>query len=447
MVKGSFRFKAGAEANLHPFESYSEDNFGGTYQFASLAGYEAGQPILYNVNTGASLIVSDQDDYAWYMQTEKQFSRVTLFAGVRHEFQSHFDRYNGLAPRAALAWSLDRSGQTVLRLGAGVFYDRRPPLILQQVERFNGVNTLQYIIENPTFPVGTLNQSGVAMQPTTIYQLDSAMTLPRIYQTSSTLERRLPGGLLATADFTFERGDHLFRTRNINAPFPITLVRPDRELGNVDQIELSASSRGTILNITLKTPPKKSYQFFAQYTLSHLMDDTDAAFGPPPPGGVLPPGVAAANMFSLPADNYNLRPEWGPANNDIRHQLGVSATFQLPWHFNFGTLSSIHSGLPYNITTGEDNNQDTDANDRPPGVTRNTGRGAGSFSIDVHLARPFSLEEWGRKINLEFAVDSFYVLNHTNPSSYVGVVSSPLFGQPNAAYSGREMQFSVKANF
>ena len=88
LVKGSLTLKAGAEARLHPFIRYSADNFGGTYQFASLAGYEAGQPILYTVNTGHPLIISDQDEYAWFLQTEKQFSRVTLFVGVRHEFQS-----------------------------------------------------------------------------------------------------------------------------------------------------------------------------------------------------------------------------------------------------------------------------------------------------------------------------------------------------------------------
>jgi hypothetical protein len=121
VVKGSLTLKVGAEARLHPFRSYSADNFGGTYQFASLAGYMAGQPLLFTINAGNPLIVSDQDDYAWFLQIEKQFSRVTLFAGVRHEFQSHFDRYGNLAPRIAAAVSLDRSRQTVLRLGTGVF--------------------------------------------------------------------------------------------------------------------------------------------------------------------------------------------------------------------------------------------------------------------------------------------------------------------------------------
>lgn len=446
-VKGSLILKGGAEARLHPFESFSADNFGGTYQFASLATFEANQPLLFTLNTGNPLIVSSQDDYAWFLQSEKQFGRMTLFAGVRHEFQSHLDRYSNLAPRVAAAIALDRSCQTVLRVGAGIFYDRRPPTILQQSERFNGVDTLQYIIENPSFSENEALLPGQASQSlTTTYPIDPSMTLPRIYQASATFERQLPGGLVATADFTYQRGTHLFRTRNINAHLPVTLLRPDTNQGNVDQIESSASSRGEIFNVTVKSSPKKRYQLFAQYALSYLWDDTSAVFGPPPPGG-LPPGVASSNLFSLPANNYDLRPEWGPADNDTRHQLGIGATVELPWRFRLGTLTSVHSGLPYNINTGFDNNHDTDPNDRPPGVTSNTGRGAGYFAIDLHLARPLTFEEWRHKLNCEFAVDSFNVLNHANPSTYVGVQTSPLFGLPNAAYNGRELQFSVQARF
>ena len=445
-VKGPTTIKFGVDAKFHPFSSFNADNFGGTYQYASLSAYEAAQPLLFTLNAGNPLVVSEQDDYAWFLQTERQFRRLTLFAGIRHEFQSHLDRHANLAPRLAAAWALDRDRKTILRVGAGVFYDRRPPIILQQVVRFNGINELQYVIENPPLPVVNPAQL-VPPQMTTVYQIDPTMTLPRTYQASATLERQLGGGFVATADYTFERGNHLLRTRNINAPMPVTLVRPDPERGNVDQIESSASSLGNILNITLKSRANKRYQLFAQYTLSSLFDDTDAEFGPPPPGGA-PPGTGVGNnLFALPVNNYDLHPEWGPANNDIRHRFGVAATVQLPRKFSLGTLTSIHSGLPYNITTGEDNNQDTDPNDRPPGVTRNTGRGGGYFSIDLHFGRTFGFEHRGRSFQCEVAADSFNVLNHFNPSSYVGVITSPLFGQPNAAYNGRQMQFSLHVHF
>ncbi len=446
-TRGSLTIKVGVEARFHPFRNFSADNYGGTYQFASLSAYLANDPSLYVVNAGDPLITGEQDDYDWYLQLEKQYRRVTLFAGVRHEFQSHFDRYGNVAPRLALAWSPDRGRKTVLRLGGGIFYDRRPPVILQQVLRFNGVNTLSYVIENPPFPV--LNPALlIAMQPTATFQLDQSMTFPRMYQTSATIERQLPSGFIVTGEYTYERGDHLFRTRNINAPLPVTGILPNPHAGNVDQIESSASSRGDLLNITLKSPPNRRYQFVAQYTLSYLWDDTGDVFGPPPPGGMGPaPGAGFSSMFVLPANNYDLRPEWGPANNDIRHRFGLSGTVQLPWHFTFGTLTSIHSGLPYDVTTGRDTDGDPYPNDRPPGITRNTGRGAGFISVDVHLARVFRFDLEGRKLDCEIAANAFNVTNHRNPSAYVGVITSPLFGEPDAGYNGREMQFSVRVHF
>ena len=39
-----------------------------------------------------------------------------------------------------------------------------------------------------------------------------------------------------------------------------------------------------------------------------------------------------------------------------------------------GTSFRVQSALPYNITTGRDDNGDTISNDRPAGVTRNAAR-------------------------------------------------------------------------
>lgn len=225
---------------------------------------------------------------------------------------------------------------------------------------------------------------------------------------------------------------------------PASGLRPYPDQGDIYQIESSASSRGNVVNWTLKSPPNRRFQFFAQYTLSWLYDDTNAAF-PPPPGT----GTGGNNLFTslLPADSYDLRPEWGRANNDARNRFGLSGTVQLPWRFTFGTLTTMRSGLPFNITTGQDNNGDGIANDRPPGVTRNTGEGPGLLSVDMHLGRRLTLQHGDRKIDADIGVDSFNVLNHTNFTTYIGFITSPLFGKANAALDGRQMQFTLQIQF
>jgi hypothetical protein len=445
--KGPNSWKFGVEANFHPFRTYSADNFGGTYTFASLAAYEAGQPTLFTITRGNPLLTFHQDDYAWFAQYERHLQTtlgsLSLSAGVRHQFQSGLSRYADLAPRLAAAYAPGKNRQTIIRIGAGVFYDRRPPPVLEQSLRFDGVRTQQYIVTNPMYPVP--DPAGLGSQiPTAIWSIDPNLVFPRIYQASATVERRLPGGLVLVSDYTWQRGNHLLRARDINAPLPATGLRPYPDQGDVYQIESSASSRGNIANWTLKSPPNRRFQFFAQYTLSWLYDDTGGAF-PPPPGT----NTSAAGLFTslLPANSYDLRSEWGRANNDARNRLGLSATVQLPWQLTFGTLTTIRSGLPFNITTGEDNNGDGVANDRPPGVGRNTGDGPGLISVDVHLGRKLTIQCGERRIDADIGVDSFNVLNHTNFTTYVGVITSPLFGQANSALNGRQMQFTLQVHF
>src|SRR5258705_5599960 len=97
----------------------------------------------------------------------------------------------------------------------------------------------------------------------------------------------------------------------------------------------------------------KYFTFFTNYTLSWTRSDAD---GPQ----------------SLPADNYNLRPEWGRAFTDRRHFLFISGSWTLPHGFRLDPFNNVSSGGPFNIRTGQDDNRDTVINDRPLGIPRNS---------------------------------------------------------------------------
>jgi len=43
--------------------------------------------------------------------------------------------------------------------------------------------------------------------------------------------------------------------------------------------------------------------------------------------------------------------------------------------------------------------------------------------------------------------DAFNVLNHVNPGTYVGTVTSPLFAQPVTARAPRQLQLSLRVKF
>src|SRR5207249_1509980 len=152
----------------------------------------------------------------------------------------------------------------------------------------------------------------------------------------------------------------------------------------------------------------------------------------------------------LPANNYDLRAERGPADLDPRHRLNVLGTIALPKAFYAGLVLSAASGSPFDITTGFDNNGDTVANDRPPGVTRNTGRGPRTVQLDVRFAKSFNvapLRGGNKRDSFDLTVDVFNALNRPNLTNIVGVLSSLFFGRGNSAAPARTGQFGVRYKF
>jgi len=117
--------------------------------------------------------------------------------------------------------------------------------------------------------------------------------------------------------------------------------------------------------------------------------------------------------------------------------------FQLSYIFSYG------SPLPFNIQTGTDRNFDTNLNDRPLGVARNSGRGFDFASLDLRLSRRFRLTE---KVQLETLVEGFNVLNRANlqlPNNVFGTGATPLpsFGKATAASDPRQIQFGLRLSF
>jgi hypothetical protein len=195
---------------------------------------------------------------------------------------------------------------------------------------------------------------------------------------------------------------------------------------NVIQVESSGRSLSNAIDVTLRWNASR-FTGMAQYTLSRSRDD-------------------AYSLFSLPANNYDLRPEWGPSDYDRRHQFNLMGSAQLPFNFRLATITTLGSALPYNITTGKD----IVALKRPPGVSRNTGRGANLARVDLRLAKAFRLKKNVKSEDdkiLEFSVDAFNVFNRTNYDRYVGLETSPFFGHANVALAPRTLQTGVRFNW
>ena len=67
----------------------------------------------------------------------------------------------------------------------------------------------------------------------------------------------------------------------------------------------------------------------------------------------------------FPANSYDPHADWCRSDNDQRHKFDMLATVEAGQWFNFGTALSLYSGKPVDITTGNDDNRDGLAIDRP----------------------------------------------------------------------------------
>jgi hypothetical protein len=177
-----------------------------------------------------------------------------------------------------------------------------------------------------------------------------------------------------------------------------------------------------------------------QYTLGRASNNV----------GGTPVGVNRQfGINAFPANNYDLSGEWSRADFDQRHRLSLLGTVTPGKYFKLGVALSLYSGQPYNETTGRDDNHDGLANDRPPGVPRNSLQGPGYADLDLRWSRDFFLaaakKDKGPTVTLGF--DAFNVLNHVNYVTYIGVLSSPFFGKPVIAQPPRRLQASFRFRF
>jgi hypothetical protein len=285
--------------------------------------------------------------------------------------------------------------------------------------------------------------------------------MPYVSQASIGVEQSLPHNIRLMSQYSYRRGIHQLRGRNVNAP--IDGVLPDQSAGVVTQIESSADSFNHLLFVNFNWAKIGKFMIGAGYVLSKTSDETDGA-------------------LSLPADNFDLRGERGPSQQDTRHRFNILTNFRLTKSLSLSSIFNASSARPYNITTGFDDNKDLSVNDRPAGVGRNSARGAGQWDLSSRLSWGFSFgkkpdnqgmggpqvriirggadsgEMLGamgsmppgpddKRFRAQFFIQATNLFNHANLIGFSGVRTSPVFGQAVAALPGRRIETGMRFSF
>jgi len=408
------------------FDDFS--NRQGTYTFASTADFTSALATTFLLQTGQGHVAFLEKVISGFVEDNIRLKpNFSVYLGVRYYWQNYFhDDPNNFAPRVSFAYAPTSSSKTVVRGGAGIFYDRTGPSPISDLLHFNGVNLLRFIVESPQYPV---LPSELSSTPTSLVTLDPRARIPYTLQYSIGVERQVTAKSTASAVYIGNRGIDLFRSIDANAPLAGSFIPPDPALGQVRQIQSEGYLKGNALELTFRGKPRKYFSGQIQYTLSRTDNNT-------------------SGITFFPANSYNPSADWGRSDNDRSHKFDLLASSQPTRFFNLGVALSLYSGKPVNVTTGADNNHDGIINDRPAGVARNTMAGPGFVNLDLNVAHDFQLSKNKKEAKvLSVALNSFNVLNHPNYVTYVGTIFSPLFGKPAAALSPRRMQLDIQFKF
>ena len=403
-------------------------NMAGTYTFANLSAFQAGTPATYLVQRGQGHVVFLEKVFSGFIEdTVRLKPGFSVSLGVRYYWQNYFhDKADDFAPRFGFAWAPTKGSKTVFRGGVGVFYDRTGPRPIADLLHFNGASLLRFILEKPSYPA---TPAELAAAPTSVVVLDPNTRIPYTVQYSMGVERQVTAKSTFSATYIGSRGIDLFRSRDINAPPPNYLARPNPNLGQVRQIEPEGYQKSNALELTFRGKPSRFFTGQVQYTLGKTYNNT-------------------SGITYFPGNSNFPAADWARSADDRRHKFDLLGSTQVTKLFSMGAALSLYSGKPVNVTTGADDNGDGVFNDRPSNYARNSMHGPGLINLDLNIQHDFQFAK-GKKDGptLTVGLNSFNVLNHPNDLTYVGVLPSVYFGRAVSALPPRRMQLNLQFKF
>jgi hypothetical protein len=403
----------------------------GTYNFSSLDDYKMNKPYSFTQQAGAGRAVFWMNEIGTFVQDQYQIRpNLQLSFGLRYDWQTYFQSIHDFAPRLSVAYS-PGNRKTVIRAGAGLFYDRSGAQPMADLKRYNGVILRAFTVLDPGYPDPYLPGTSLAQLPTNLVRLAGNTHIPYITNYSMGVERQVTNGVTLAATYRGTLGIGLFRSRDVNAPLPPQYAqRPDPALGVVRQIESEGRQIGNALDLTLNGQAGRWFSGIAQYTFSHTNNNT---------GGIA----------WFPANQYSQQGEYGRADFDQRHRINLLGTINEDHWLNLGIAAKYYSGTPYTETSGNDTFNTGILNARPAGVSRNSLEGGNNTQLDLrwnHALFPFHKRS-DKTPTFSLAIDAFNIANTANFTSYIGNEQSSLFGGPTAALPGRRLQFTGRIKF
>jgi hypothetical protein len=378
---------------------------------------------------------------------------------------------NNLAPRVGFAYTLGTKRGFVVRGGAGVFYNKSvlafPAVAAITSETAIGLIFVQgFLFEEITEDEIEANGTGLAedllqfLEPLTLrFSTGTRMDATQANLFNLGFEKAFGEHGAFSVNGTRALTYHVPVMKDLNPVAGVSLIgapihKYDDQVGSIAAVVTEGRAWYWGLDLGWKWQSARGWHS-ATYTLSRSED-----MGPDPlKGGIY-----------LPQDPEDLDSERGRADHDRRHRLVLAGDTALPWlGLRISGIYQWATAIPYNVTTGADDNLDGITTDRPSGVGRNTGEdtpagavngyralhGLGPVDVpsspdlsqlDLRIYRPFTFH--GGKGTGQAFVQVFNVLNRFNGGLVEGRALARNFGEViTAAGPPRTIELGVKIGF
>ncbi len=531
--KGTHSLKFGAE--YRPFDAnhtYVQNGRGVlTFNAASTApttGYALADVLLGYPSTTSNnplaqpIYARTKGTYLFVQDDWKVTSRFTINAGVRWELNSPYVDarnyassfnlttgqidvagqngtprnfykwdYNKFAPRLGFAYQPFGDSKTVIRGGAGIFYDNlitfngflgvslNPPFRAPATYTSSVANPIN--LNNP-FPLGSTTSNP------SVYAVAPNYTTPNVYEWSFGIQRQLPGDILLDTTYFGSKGTYLPLTDNLNQPAPgagtatqVQARRPYPLYSTVSTYSSWGNSEYQSLQIKLDKRYSNGVALLLAETYAKSIDDTSQT------------GSTSQSSSGTPQNSYNIQEgERGLSDFNVKNRLVLSIVAEAPFGkskrwLKEGVASKVaggwqvsgiftdQTGRPWTPYLPSNNSNTYQQSDRPnvvvgcsnsgfqtvaqwinpacfstpgAGTFGNLGRnvliGPGMVNLDFALDRNFTITE---QVRLQFRAEAFNIFNHPNfnlPNTSYG---TPSFGSLTSAMDPRELQFALKFIF
>jgi outer membrane receptor protein involved in Fe transport len=366
---GSHQFKVGTD--------FAHSDYDGRIQLlpVGIIGVSA-LPIESIAFGPAARFDIDQNEIAWFLADKwTPFPRLTLDLGLRFDRDSVTDSTN-IAPRAGFALMVTRDAKTLLKGGAGLFYDRVP------------LNIASFPLL-PGRTIASLAPTGEVLSSTTYTNaIPAGLRNPRSVGWNLELDRRLTSALLLRVGF---------QERNTARDFVLT---PESSLGI---LSLTNSGRAFYreFQITGKYQVRRG-TLNASYVRSNArgdLNDFNQFFGNNAVAVIQPDASGR-----LPFDAPNRFLAWGQ--------------WETPFKLTVLPVLDVHTGFPYSVI---DPSRDFIG-------PRNSVRFPRFTSFDLQVMRRISIPFRHERLKARVGFSVFNLFNKFNPRDVQNDIDSERFG-------------------